>query len=75
MTLDGEIERVRMMDRQTLVANKNREQTDNTSFKILLDYNVQHKKFEKNVLKNWSILKQDRVLGAVLPTQLQFIYI
>lgn len=48
-TLDGEIERVKVMDRQSLVVNKNKEdKKGNYNFKMLLDYNVQHKKFRKN---------------------------
>lgn len=54
MTLDGEIERIRMMDRHTV-----------------LDYNIQHEKFENIILKNWFILKQDRVLGPVLPIRIR----
>lgn len=63
------------MDRQVLVSNQNRECNSNvTNFKMVLDYNVQNKKFEKIVQNNWSLLKQDKVLGPVLPLQPQFIY-
>lgn len=52
-TLDGEIERVRIMGRHVLVSNLNREcKNDVNNFKMTLDYNVQYKKFEKIVLKN-----------------------
>lgn len=44
------------------------------SSKIVLDYNIQHKQFEKIVNKHWEVLRKDRVLGAVLPSLPQFIY-
>ena len=41
---------------------------------MLLDFSIQHKKFEKIVAKHWPILKGDVVLGPALPERPQFIY-
>ena len=69
---------VQKLDRTTLVADKDNPTGESTNvthnFKMILDYNVQHKKFERIIAKNWSILKQDKVLGPVLPEKPQFIY-
>lgn len=62
-------------DRNTLVSNvPNVNQNSAANMRIILDFNVQHKKFERLVQKHFPILKQDRVLGPVLPEHPQFIY-
>lgn len=47
---------------------------DGSEIRIILNYNIQHKKFEKIIMKHWDILKKDRVLGTVLPSRPRFIY-
>lgn len=49
-------------------------QSPSMNTRMILDYNVQHKKFEKIVFKYWLILKQDRVLGPALSDHPQFKY-
>lgn len=69
------IETVRKMDRTSLVSNRPRVKQDETgNIRIILDYNVQYKKFEKIIRKYWPILKQDKTLGPVLPERPQFVY-
>lgn len=41
---------------------------------MILDYNIQHRKFEKIVEKHWPILKHDRILGPLLSDRPQFVY-
>lgn len=48
--LDNEIEKVRNMDRNTLIFNvPNVNQNTTTQIRMILDFSVQHKKFEKIV--------------------------
>ena len=75
--IDQEIERVRLMDRDVIIADKPRDPTvieANINHKILLDYNIQHKKFERIIVKHWAVLKGDTVLGPVLLERPQFVY-
>lgn len=73
--LDSEIERVCNMDRNVLVSNQIRDNDIGVpNFKMVLNFNVQHKKFERIFQKNWSILKQDKVLGPLLPSRPSFTY-
>ena len=75
--IDQEIERVRLMDRDVIIADKPCDPTvieANINHKILLDYNIQHKKFERIIVKHWAVLKGDTVLGPVLPERPQFVY-
>lgn len=53
--------------------NTNSSQED-FEYKIILDYNIQHKKFERIISKHWEILKRDSVLGPVLPPRPKFVY-
>lgn len=64
------------LDRSSLVANSdsNKKPKGNFEYKIILDYNIQHKKFERIILKHWNILKKDSVLGTVLPSRPKFVY-
>lgn len=56
------------MDRNVLVSNQ---VTENC--KLILDYNVHYKTFERIVQKNCPILKQDNILSPLLPIRLQFL--
>lgn len=65
------------MDRATLVTDPKThktEQKDRSEFKIILDYNIQHKKLKKIIMKHWDILKKDCMLGTILPSRPRFIY-
>lgn len=64
------------MYRTTLVADTDRsnKRRDNFEYRIILDFNIQHKKFEKIILRHWDILKKDNILGSVLPARPKFIY-
>lgn len=62
------------MDRNTLVSNQVKITSAQYHFKLILDYNVHRKKFEKLVQKDLSKLKQDKTLGPFLLIRLQFIY-
>ena len=75
--MDSEIERVRLMNREVIVSDKPPvtsaiEQI--TNHKIVLDYNIQYKKFDRIVVKHWAVLKGDAVLGPTLPDRPQFVY-
>ena len=64
-----------MMERNILVADHvSKPNPDVNNFRMILDYSVEFKAFERIINKNWSILKNDRVLGPVLPARPQFIY-
>lgn len=72
-TLENEITRISQMERETILEGS-KKISSNCEYKILLDYSIQHKKFERIVKKHWPILQHDRVLGQVLPSCPQFIY-
>lgn len=62
------------MDRKVLNSNVSHKNVNtSTNMKMVVDYNIQYKKFEKNHPER-PILKQDRVLGSFLPERPQFIY-
>lgn len=70
------VQKVGSMDRSSLVADsdKNKDKNINTKqdvfqYRIILDYNIQHKKVEKIILKYWDILKKDIILGPTLPAR------
>ena len=70
-----EMEKVRLLERSVIVADKPPiTDKEPSNFKMVLDYNIQYKKFEKIVAKHWPILKGDVVLGPALPDRPQFIY-
>ena len=64
------------LNRADLVQDSNKQVTKegNFEFKIVLDYNIQYRQFEKIVNKHWEVLKKDKVLGTVLPAHPRFIY-
>ena len=73
----GEIKKVGDMDRGPLVMDfrpKLPSKTGDTQLRISLDYNIQHKQFEKIVMKHWNILQKDQVLGTIIPPRPRFIY-
>lgn len=55
-----EIEKVRAIERNTIIADKvqDSDKEVGTNFKMLLEYNIQHRKFENTVTKHWPILKR-----------------
>lgn len=59
----GDIDSIGNLDRVTLVAasDKNKKKKDNSEYEIILDYNIQNKKFEKIIMGHWDILKKDLV--------------
>lgn len=75
--VNAEIAKVLAIDRNTVVEDKVKSIEDNTnvsSYRIILDYNIQYKKLEHIIAKHWPILKGDRTLGPVLPDHPRFIY-
>lgn len=65
------------VDRHTLVADCNKGVNRNVNkqeYKNILDYNVQYKQFKRIVLKHWAVLRNERILGAVLHSRPRFIY-
>lgn len=72
----SDVDSIGNMDQEILVADsdKNKKKRDNFEYKIILDYNIQHKKFEKIIMRHWEILKRDKILGTVLPPRPRFIY-
>lgn len=75
--INKETEKVRATERNTIVADKAVQLADavNTSqFRMVVDYSIQHKRFEKIVAKYWPILKYDYILGPHLPIHPEFIY-
>lgn len=71
--IHNEIEKVRRIDSESILAGAQRV-TQRNEYSLILDYNVQHKKFELIIAKHWSILKHDRLLGPVLPSRPKLIY-
>lgn len=70
-----ELDNVVTLDRKVLVSNAPRvAQGEPKQIRMILDFNIQHKQFEKIVQKHWPILKLDRTLGPVLPDRPLFIY-
>lgn len=70
-----EIARVGSLNRSDLISDSNNKKEVKHEFKIILDYNIQHKQFEKIVRKHCEVLlRKDEVLRAVLPPRPLFIY-
>lgn len=74
--ITGDMVNVGNLERTSLVADSDNHQKskDDFGYKVILDYNIQYKKFERIVSKHWDILKKDSVLGAVFPPCPKFVY-
>lgn len=57
------------LDRTTSVSDSaiSIKKVDKFEFNLILDYNIQHKQFERIVNKHWEVLRKDKILETVLP--------
>lgn len=52
----GEIDKVRDLDRNILISGPKKIRENKLEFKLVMDYNLQYRKLEKIISKNWGIL-------------------
>lgn len=74
--LKKERDKVRHLNREDLLRDRigTRDDDDNGSTSVILDYNLQSKEVEKIINKYWDVLKQDVHLRDTLPNKPNIVY-
>lgn len=73
--LDTELQRVTNIDRNTLLVTKQKRDPDTTyKWALSTTYSIQHKQIKSIMRKHWGVLRQDNILGKILPEQAKIIF-
>lgn len=73
--LDKEISGVRSLDRDSLLIDQTKPNTsERFKWPFFTTFSGQHYKIKKSFKKHWSVLKNDRVLGPILPDKPGYIF-
>lgn len=74
--LDKVIKEIGECDRSKLFSTRPKSATSGSKaeFSMITGFNIHHKQVEKILKKHWPILKEDKILGPVLPGKPQVIY-
>lgn len=73
-TLDTEIQHVTQIDRRSLLSPKSHIPNETFKHSMLTSFSSQHRDIKMIIERHWGILRNDHILGNILPERPKVIY-